>query len=744
VTRRNRKEIGPAALAPPGGWLSWVVLAVVMALGVGLRLYDLPADPPLGMTWSHSLYTDGARIVEGARTRILWGQWDMDPEGPATVFYPLSSLLAWTVFSVFGLGLWQANLTGVIPGLISLLLVVWLGLRKSWWVGAFSGFLVGLNFYLVAYNRLPVTESLMIALMLAVPALLFREPLRVWHLVLAGGVLGAAGLFVKFHALLLLPVSVVWLLLFVQEPGEPRRAGKSVGAFLTGVGLSAVLWCLVILVPHPRVVGGFLEHNLISHYGEGTPEGVLSAAWLGQRVTALVGLGTNVSFFGRMPSVGLVALVVALSFASRWRTRVGRAYRVESFFGLWLLGGIVALSLLDYRPLRYHLQLIPSAALLASVGLARLLVPEVPSDLGGGRGRSAWVFIFALFIAYQVLIELPVYMARHMAASAALLSGFGVEPRGFFDGLFGFVSSSGSVFAVSAVAAAVTTVLVARIERRRPAGREAAPLYARVGLVAALLVFGVLVDGDLHRGAWTGARHSLRDTSRDLGVIVGPGGFLVGTTATTLTLENRLQSLPSYGRIVRLEKPELLEAYPITHVLLRGGVLSEFLTRHFEGMSDRTVFVRRYVIGPAESGLYRVEGWPGAESYRPTAFERGMALVGEERWKDAAAEFRAFLDAHPQNAAATQRLGLCLERGGEQEAALEMMERAVALAPGDLAILCDLGAAYARAGRLPQALDAWRRVLVLNPGDARAAGYMETLRRTLQGGASEAGRTGHE
>lgn len=734
MTRGSDNGGGPPRA--PAGVARWLILIGLVALGFGLRLHDLSADPPLGLTWSHAPYTDGARIVESARTKVLWGQWEMDPEDPGFLYYPLTSLLAWAVFKVFGVGLWQANLTGVIPGLVSLILILWLGLRANWWVGAGAVLFAAVGFYFVVYNRLPLGESLMIALMLGVPALLLRGHLRLWQSAAAGLLLAAAAFFVKFHALVLLPVTLVWLVAFREDPGGRGRAGLNQGgAFLGGVLLGAVLWLLVVLLPRPESVAGFLQHNLISHYGGEGEQGVTPGGFLRDRLMAVVGLGTNVRFFGRMPILGLAAVLTTLVFAGDWKGRRGRAHGFESYMGLWLLGGVAALSLLEYRPLRYHVQLIPPVVLLGALGLARLAEGRSPRRQGRPRRRLIWVFLFGVFIAYQAMIEVPVYMSRHHEGSEAFLSALGLDPRAVFSSLARFVSSSGLVLFAAALASGATVGIVlwvwGRQARREPVRISVVP---RLALASILVALCLVVDGSLHRSVWAGARHSLRETSVDLARTVGPGAFIVGTTATTLTLENGLRSLPAYGQIAKRGDAEGFRHYPITHFLLRDGALRDFLEANFPETFGRMRFVRRYVIGPAESTLYRVEAWPGAGGsvYEPTECERGMERLAEEDWEGAAEALEAFLKTYPDHAWATLALGLCYEKRGQGETAIDLMRRAAAVAPEDLATLSEVGAGYVRAGRVTEGVGVWRRVVALNPYDARAHGYMRALERSLR------------
>ena len=92
----------------------WLIAGIAFAIVVLFRTLFLHADPPWNFTWSQDLFTDGARVVDGARNKEVFGKWIIDPRSPESVFYPLPTLIAWIVFKIGGVGLAQANLYLVI------------------------------------------------------------------------------------------------------------------------------------------------------------------------------------------------------------------------------------------------------------------------------------------------------------------------------------------------------------------------------------------------------------------------------------------------------------------------------------------------------------------------------------------------------------------------------------------------------------------------------------------------------
>ena len=219
------------------------ILLLVTALGLGavFRLAYLASDPPWDFTWSQALFTDGARAIDGARSRIVFDTWILDPRSPVVLFYPLMNLLAFVIFKLAGVGLVQANLSGAIPALATLVLV-YIGMRK---VGgevaaSLAVFNLGFCYVHIVYSRVPMVESLEILMLLACFLLLLGGLGRRF---LCGLLIGLAALMVKMHALHFLPVAVLFLWL---ERREDRAGGflRSILAVAAGVVVAGLVWYL--------------------------------------------------------------------------------------------------------------------------------------------------------------------------------------------------------------------------------------------------------------------------------------------------------------------------------------------------------------------------------------------------------------------------------------------------------------------------------------------------------------------
>ena len=99
----------------------------------------------------------------------------------------------------------------------------------------------------------------------------------------------------------------------------------------------------------------------------------------------------------------------------------------------------------------------------------------------------------------------------------------------------------------------------------------------------------------------------------------------------------------------------------------------------------------------------------------------------EQRYSDAALQFRAILDLVPDFVAAQRNLALCLYRSGKRREAIRWLERARELQPDLPEIHHDLGLAHETDGEVARALECYRTALRLDPNFAEARNNLGML-----------------
>jgi protein O-GlcNAc transferase len=111
-----------------------------------------------------------------------------------------------------------------------------------------------------------------------------------------------------------------------------------------------------------------------------------------------------------------------------------------------------------------------------------------------------------------------------------------------------------------------------------------------------------------------------------------------------------------------------------------------------------------------------------APEFRDAHYTLGQRLADAGRWDEAAAAYRCTVELTPDFAAAWSGLGLAVERSqnAADRAAIEHLERAVALEPDTAQWRFNLGAAWQRQGAFPAARRMYEQVLTHSPGHDEA------------------------
>lgn len=93
--------------------------------------------------------------------------------------------------------------------------------------------------------------------------------------------------------------------------------------------------------------------------------------------------------------------------------------------------------------------------------------------------------------------------------------------------------------------------------------------------------------------------------------------------------------------------------------------------------------------------------------------------------------YRQILAARPNDAQAWHFLGVAAQQSGRHEAALDAMQRALELAPGEAVFHCNLGPVYMALGRLDKALACYEQAIQLRPQYAEAHYNRGNVLRTM-------------
>lgn len=490
-------------LLPPWGRAAAVVL--LLALPLLGRFADLEADPPLNVALIHAFATDEGYYSAHARAVTLFGAGAPPAYWDSQRVAPLYDLILQAAFRLLGVSFTALRLPQVLLG-IATVAVLYAGVRREAGAAAarWAALLLAWNHVFIVYNRVGMYHTLLTALCTGgAVAWLWAWRRPAWFLVcgLAAALLLLTSLLgVLFLGGLALATAAVlaWgggrpRQSPAPDPGAPgvplRRAhllfalGGAVLAVLPGVALLA-------LPGRDLVLRDIARSGTLPLY------------------TSPLQVVGNLLFFLYSPFflLNLIPLCGIVLYTARTVGRWRRERRVTPLAALlvgWFWSGAAVLAVVNYRPPRYLLYLLPALCAALAVVLA-----QWEQAMDEGRGLAWWP-------------------AAALAVAGALL---------LLDRLGARLYQGGALWWVG-VALSGGTALAASLFLRAPPSR---PALARMASCLGLAC--LLANGLWGLEAWIGREHTLPEASRALGQALPPDALLVH--GCTVAIATRLHCLP--------------------------------------------------------------------------------------------------------------------------------------------------------------------------------------------------------
>jgi len=354
-------------------WKTAAGLALVLVVAAVLRTQHIKADPPLilpEISGSAGIYFDEGIYCHNARNRILFGKWITDEWNPLVYNAPLT-MIYYLAFTLFGISIVTVKAVNIIFGLLGILLFH-AGLRRYLKPGQALALtlLFALDFYVLMYSRIGLLENFSVLCFLLGFYLFVRSEERRWPVFFLGVTAAIAALskylFVYF---------LISTLLAVAYRAWRRSDVRHFLAFLAGCLAAGLPWFFGIYLPF---------RSTFSKIGSGW--GMLSLPRSVAQAFGNVLRHPLPRYLQLMPVAGFLLVLFggwALLKIVRSRT-TGGPRGLDAFIFFWIVGAIVSMGLLNYRPLRYYLPLLPAIYLAVS-----LLIRD--RDWIRSEGRRFWM-----------------------------------------------------------------------------------------------------------------------------------------------------------------------------------------------------------------------------------------------------------------------------------------------------------------------------------------------------------------
>jgi 4-amino-4-deoxy-L-arabinose transferase-like glycosyltransferase len=352
------KALTPSALA----WKKWVGLALVLVVAAMLRSQHIKADPPTilpSISGSAGIYFDEGIYCHNARNKILFGQWITDEWNPMVYNAPLT-LIYYLGFRLFGISIVTIKAVNILFGLLGILLFH-AGLRRYLESGSSLALTVlfAFDYYWLMYNRIGLLENFSALCFLLGFYLFVRSEERRWPAFFLGLTAAVAALSKYLFVYFLISTIIA-----VAYRAWRRSDVRFFLVFLAGCLTAWLPWFFGIYLPF---------RSTFSKIGSGW--GMLSLPRSIAQAYSNLLHNPLPRYLQLLPVMGfLLVLFAAWALLKIVRSRTtgrpsgsGHAADIDVFIFFWIAGAILSMGILNYRPLRYYLPLLPALYLAVSL-----------------------------------------------------------------------------------------------------------------------------------------------------------------------------------------------------------------------------------------------------------------------------------------------------------------------------------------------------------------------------------------
>jgi len=481
------------------------VLVLLALVAFAMRMWRPNYDPPpADLIRDEAPWTDEGTISHPVISALETGN------GCSSLAFvggrSLHQMMLCAVFQDFGVGKALGRWLTAFCGMIGLIALGRIGSAIWPRYGAQLAYLLaGTGFFFVAFDRLILTEGVLIAL-LSCCALVGLGAHKQWQSLLVGCFLGVLAMGFKLHALALAPALFVFYLL--------RRRPMTI-PFLLGLGFAISVW-RAGLIPEASILRVVDVPPRVLHptMGLADPLRVFLSIWYG---------GLDARYFTYQIPLAILASLEVATFLLRprqWLLETSPQVLVALF---WFLVTLMGVNVFKYGPARYYHFVSPSLVLLSIAGMRRVWEGKAFPAIAHGR-RLTVALVVGTWLMMQVFPPLSLFGKW----------AFWIPFLGLPLPLFLFLLLAWS-----------------------PKDWKTALKYCRVALVV-LLTLHCTLQGILFIEGVVKSKPNLSEASKVLADILPNDAILVGRLAGTMALSGRFDSLPllewiTFSGLVRLD-----------------------------------------------------------------------------------------------------------------------------------------------------------------------------------------------
>ncbi|MGB2841672.1 MAG: glycosyltransferase family 39 protein [Halobacteriota archaeon] len=316
---------------------------------------------------------------------------------------PLFSVMVYTSFKLFGVGLFQARLVSAIAGWLTLVLLYFF-IKYAWnkKAAVITVLILGFNNAFLMYNRLGLVESSMIFFLVATLYLWYKGNNNWNGFYALSGVTFALAILTKLTAFYFAPAMII---LWIFEHIRKTKKRYTV-YFMMGVAVPLLSYVLFFLIPYWDKLYPFLSAS-----SEGKT--IFTLPWDIARVPFNYFLGLPSVFLLLIPVIlYLINIAIKIDYDLKGTySNIKKSIQTMNFIEIaalsWIIGGVLGIILGDQSDRRFVMFIIPITILFT-----KILLNKSVFDLRDGIRHVTEIFSKGetkIKIATSILVLLPLH-----------------------------------------------------------------------------------------------------------------------------------------------------------------------------------------------------------------------------------------------------------------------------------------------------------------------------------------------
>ena len=360
------------------------MLLIVLLVSVDLRFIFLEADPfpysVFGATW-----VDEGVYAHNARNYALFGEWKLENDSWNPIYIsPTYTYLELLSFKLFGVNTFAMRLVPALLGILSIVIAGAIYMARKLEEGILFSILLLTNSMHIVYSRIATVESILLALMVVIIALMVFDKKYSWFL---AGLLTPVLFFSKIISAFFaasIPVTLLTYAFFYKSKDHIKK----LGIFASGAIISLIPW-LFWLIPNLSN-WKFMNFEIVSNR-------------IGISFIELGVMGLNFAQFSLLNPLLILISAISLSYLCISLFRKGKIEFIDLLLFVSILLFLGQILITDYDLRRFFL-IIPILIIISARFILKIEGFDVKFN-----GKNILIdnrFIVIIFLIIYVIINL--------------------------------------------------------------------------------------------------------------------------------------------------------------------------------------------------------------------------------------------------------------------------------------------------------------------------------------------------